>query len=131
MCTVSRRPTARPSRPSELALPTMATATATMTAPAAVAGPSSERQRHVPLACFGNGRRTERTRNDKMPRKQPDIFVPSKALEEFIGKMPQVRSTRSGRGKGEGGRPCHVRRAPVNLLTSPLCPSVCRFASLR
>ena len=74
----------------------MATATATMTA----AGPSSERQRHVPLACFGNGRRTERTRNDKMPRKQPDIFVPSKALEEFIGKMPQVSSAHSAGGAG-------------------------------
>lgn len=99
----------------------MATATATMTA---AAGPPGERQRHVPLACFGNGRRTERTRNDKMPRKQPDIFVPSKALEEFIGKMPQVSSALSGRSRAAAAI-CHVRRIPVNLLTSQLCSCVC------
>lgn len=91
----------------------MATVTATMTAPSAATGPSSERLRHVPLACFGNGRRTERTRNDKMPRKQPDLFVPSKALEEFIGKMPQVRHQSSAaQVEEEGAAAAHLSREP-------------------
>jgi hypothetical protein len=86
---------------------------------------ASRRQSHVPLACFGNGRRIEPPRNNKQPRKLADeVFVPSQALADIMQKIPEVRHERTREHAGRqprasreiAGQPSHLSSFVFLLL---------------
>lgn len=96
-----------------------ATCVATATAPVAAAG-ADGRSSRVPLACFGNGRPTAPPRNNKMPSKLPDVFVPSEALEAFISKQPKMSQARWGPALAQlGGALALLAFSVLLLAVSP------------
>ena len=87
----------------------VSTVTCVLDAPVADAGAADSsllaqrRSSHVPLACFGNGRRIEPPRNNKQPRKLADeVFVPSQALADIMQNIPEVSATTQARTRVTG-----------------------------
>jgi len=81
----------------------------TLTATAAPSPRQDGRSSHVPLACFGNGRNQRLPRNHKATRPH-DLFVPSKALEEFMKKKPEVSRPHTQDPARRHARRCGTQR---------------------